>query len=223
MNISAELIKAFNLEHKSAETLINISTLVDAEKKDLGYLSGVTDEDSQVASVIAALMLGKSTYSIGNEIYGELNKLILARQKEELESEIAEEEIEKRSQWKDSGSYGIIQTATGVRFTLRKSNGEVLMISEVYSSVDSCVRGIEAMQKASIGEIEDQTDPNAPKKKHPKYEIYSDHAGSYRFRLKAKNGEILSVSNGYRSLESCVAGISETKKIARNSPLENSY
>lgn len=223
MNITVALINAFNLEHKSVETLINISSLIDAEKKDLGSLFGVNDEESQVASVIATLMLGKSTYSIGNDIYGKLNELIIMRQKEELESKIAEEEIRKRSQWKDSGSYSIIKTATGVRFSLRKSTGEVLMNSEVYTSVDSCVRGIEAMQKASVGEIEDQTDPDAPKKKHPKYEIYTDRAGFYRFRLKAKNGEILSVSNGYRSMESCVAELSEAKKIARNSALENSY
>lgn len=223
MNITADLIKAFNFDHKSTEALISISSLIDAEKKNSGYLFGVTDDESLVASVIATLMLGKSTYGIGNEIYGELNKLIMTRQKEELESEIAEEEIKKRSRWKDSGSYSIIQTATGVRFALRKSNGEVLMMSEVYSSVDSCVRGIEAMQKASVGEIEDQTDPNAPKKKHPKFEIYTDRAGSFRFRLKAKNGEILSVSNGYKSMESCVAVISETKQIASTSSLENSY
>jgi uncharacterized protein YegP (UPF0339 family) len=41
----------------------------------------------------------------------------------------------------------------------------------------------------------------------PVFEWYKDKAGKYRFRLKAANSEIIAVSEGYNSKESCVAGI----------------
>ncbi|VVB59267.1 Uncharacterised protein [uncultured archaeon] len=45
-----------------------------------------------------------------------------------------------------------------------------------------------------------------------KFEIYKDKAGEYRFRLKAPNGEIIAVSEGYRSKKSCMSGIQSVKK-----------
>jgi uncharacterized protein YegP (UPF0339 family) len=45
-----------------------------------------------------------------------------------------------------------------------------------------------------------------------KFEVYKDKAGEYRFRLKALNGEIIAVSEGYRSKKSCMNGIQSVKK-----------
>jgi uncharacterized protein YegP (UPF0339 family) len=45
-----------------------------------------------------------------------------------------------------------------------------------------------------------------------KFEVYKDKAGEYRFRLKAPNGEIIAVSEGYRSKKSCMNGIQSVKK-----------
>jgi uncharacterized protein YegP (UPF0339 family) len=50
----------------------------------------------------------------------------------------------------------------------------------------------------------------------PVFEWYKDKAGKYRFRLKAANGEIIAVSEGYASKEGCVDGIESVKK---NAPL----
>ena len=50
----------------------------------------------------------------------------------------------------------------------------------------------------------------------PVFEWYKDKAGKYRFRLKAANGEIIAVSEGYSSKEGCVNGIESVKK---NSPI----
>lgn len=44
-----------------------------------------------------------------------------------------------------------------------------------------------------------------------KYEVFPE-AGFFKFRLKANNGEILVVSNPYRTLESALAGIETLKK-----------
>ena len=45
-----------------------------------------------------------------------------------------------------------------------------------------------------------------------KFEVYTDKVGEYRFRLKAPNGEIIAVSEGYRSKKSCIDGIQSVKK-----------
>jgi uncharacterized protein YegP (UPF0339 family) len=48
----------------------------------------------------------------------------------------------------------------------------------------------------------------------PVFEWYKDAKGKYRFRLKAANGEIIAVSEGYASKEGCVSGIESVKKNA---------
>ncbi len=47
-----------------------------------------------------------------------------------------------------------------------------------------------------------------------KFEVYQDKSGHYRFRLKAANGEIIAVSEGYNSKASCMNGIESVKKNA---------
>ena len=50
--------------------------------------------------------------------------------------------------------------------------------------------------------------------KHPKFEIYTDKAGEFRFRLKATNGQIIAVSEGYKAMAGCKNGIESVKKNA---------
>ena len=47
-----------------------------------------------------------------------------------------------------------------------------------------------------------------------KFEIYKDKAGEFRFRLKAGNGEIIAVGEGYSSKDACKNGIESIKKNA---------
>jgi uncharacterized protein len=47
-----------------------------------------------------------------------------------------------------------------------------------------------------------------------RYEIFKDKAGEYRFRLKAPNGEIIAVSEGYKEKKSCLNGIQSVKRNA---------
>lgn len=44
-----------------------------------------------------------------------------------------------------------------------------------------------------------------------KYELYSDRAGKFRFRLKAGNGQVIAVSEAYESKASAHAGIASVK------------
>jgi uncharacterized protein YegP (UPF0339 family) len=52
-----------------------------------------------------------------------------------------------------------------------------------------------------------------------KFEVYTDKAGEYRFKLKAPNGEIIAVSEGYCSKTSCMNGIQSVMKNAPNAKI----
>ncbi len=112
------------------------------------------------------------------------------------------------------GKFVIKQTATGFKFDLKAGNGEVIATSEVYTTKNACLNGIASVKNNCVGEIEDQTVEPVAAVKHPKFEIYLDKAGEFRFRLKAKNGEIIAVSEGYKAKASCENGIASVKKNA---------
>ena len=48
----------------------------------------------------------------------------------------------------------------------------------------------------------------------PKYEVYRDAAGEWRWRLKASNGQIIASGQGYATERSCRDGIESVKKHA---------
>ena len=113
------------------------------------------------------------------------------------------------------GKFVIRKTNTGIKFDLKASNGEVIATSEVYSSPESCKKGLASVQKnAPVAAVENQTLEGYPVEKHPKFEIYTDKAGEFRFRLKATNGQIIAVSEGYKAIASCLNGIESVKKNA---------
>ncbi len=45
----------------------------------------------------------------------------------------------------------------------------------------------------------------------PKFEIYKDAAGKFRFRLKAPNGETIATGEAYESKDGCKKGIESVK------------
>ena len=113
------------------------------------------------------------------------------------------------------GKFVMKNTNTGIKFDLKANNGEVIATSEVYKSEASCKKGIESVRKnAPIAAIEDQTVEGYTVEKHPKFEIYTDKAGEFRFRLKAKNGQIIATSEGYKAMKSCQNGVASVKKNA---------
>ena len=113
------------------------------------------------------------------------------------------------------GKFIFKKTATGYKFDLKATNGIVIATSEVYTTPAACKKGIESVKKNCIGEIEDQTAETVEVKKHPKFEVYQDKAGEFRYRLKAKNGEIIATGGeGYKTLKNCLGGIESVKKNA---------
>ena len=113
------------------------------------------------------------------------------------------------------GKFAIKKTNTGVKFNLKAGNGQVIATSEVYTTDAACKNGIESVKtNAPIAAVEDQTVEGFATEKNPKFEIYTDKAGEFRFRLKAKNGQIIAVSEGYTTLANCMNGVESVKKNA---------
>lgn len=118
------------------------------------------------------------------------------------------------------GKFVVKKTSTGVKFDLKATNGQVIATSEVYTTEAACMNGIESVKNNCVGGVEDQTVENYEVLKHPKFEVYKDKAGEFRFRLKAKNGEVIATSEGYKAMDSCLNGIESVKKNAPEAPVE---
>ena len=117
------------------------------------------------------------------------------------------------------GKFVIKNVKTGIKFVLKATNGQVILDSEVYSGDLPCVKGIESVRRNCLGGIEDQTVENFEALPCPKFEVYLDKAGEYRFRLKATNGQNICHSEGYKAMASCMNGIESVRKNAADSEI----
>lgn len=120
------------------------------------------------------------------------------------------------------GKFVISKTKGGeLTFNLKAGNGEVILTaSESYTSMSGCKGGIASVQKNALAHVEDQTVEGYEKLTHPKFEVYKDKAGEFRFRLKAKNGENIGKSEGYKRKDSCLNGIASVGKNAPDAKIE---
>ena len=112
------------------------------------------------------------------------------------------------------GKFEVKEVKSGVKFNLKAGNGEIVATSEVYTTEAACMKGIASVRRCCVGEIEDQTVEGFEKLKHPKFEVYTDKAGEFRFRLKATNGQIIATGEGYKAKKSCLNGIESIRKNA---------
>lgn len=120
------------------------------------------------------------------------------------------------------GKFVVKETATGVKFDLKAGNGQVIATSEVYSSEAACLNGIESVKKnAPVAAVEDQTKEGFATEKNPKFEVYTDKAGEFRFRLTASNGQTIAVSEGYTAHANCLNGIESVKENAPDAEVVN--
>ncbi len=115
----------------------------------------------------------------------------------------------------------IYKVASGIKFVLKASNGQTIADSEVYESVAACRNGVESVRKnAPDAKVENQTVEGWTAVTNPKFEMYEDKGGQFRFRLKARNGEIIAVSEGYTTRAACENGIESVKKNAPVAEIE---
>ena len=119
------------------------------------------------------------------------------------------------------GKFVIKHSGSGYSFTLKASNGEIIAVSESYTTESACRNGIRSVIKnAPTAGLQDLTEENPAAVKHPKFELYEDKAGKSRFRLKATNGQIIAVSEAYAKKTSCLNGIESVRKNVVDAAIE---
>ena len=104
--------------------------------------------------------------------------------------------------------------STGCMFDLLAANGQVIATSEVYETEAACRKGIRSVCKcAANANVADLTvDGKLPP--NPRFELFQDRAGEFRFRLKARNGQVVAVSENYSTKAACEDGIESVRKNA---------
>ena len=111
--------------------------------------------------------------------------------------------------------YVLSEAKNGFKFNLVASNGEVIASSQLYKSITTAKNGIASVAaNAPVANIENQTVKDFKTELNPKFEVYKDKKGEFRFRLKAKNGQIIATSEGYSKADSCLKGIASVQKNA---------
>ena len=119
------------------------------------------------------------------------------------------------------GKFVVRSTEKGARFNLVATNGQVIATSQTYKALRYCLRGIESVRvNAPVAAVEDQTKEDFAEEKCPKFQIYQDKAGEFRFRLKAANGQIIATGEGYKAKKSCLNGIESIRKNADSETVE---
>ena len=115
----------------------------------------------------------------------------------------------------------IREVNTGIKFDLKATNGQVILTSEVYTTKAACLNGIESIKRNAPGaNVENQTEEGFETMTHPKFEMYEDKGGEFRFRLKATNGQVIGISEGYTAKAGCLNGIESVKKNAAEAEIE---
>ena len=118
------------------------------------------------------------------------------------------------------GKFVVKEAKGGLRFNLKAGNGEIIGVSEVYSTESACMNGIASVRKNAVeAKLEDQTVADFAPVTNPKFEVYKDKAGEFRFRLKARNGEIILTGESYKAKASCLNGIDSIRRNAPDSPI----
>ncbi|MCF2652010.1 YegP family protein [Anaeromassilibacillus senegalensis] len=117
------------------------------------------------------------------------------------------------------GKFVIRKTETGLVFHLKARNGQTVAVSQIYASMEACRKGIESViRHAAQAAVEDQTVRRFEPEKHPKFEIYKDRAGQFRFRLVASNGQNIVAGAGYSTKENCRKGIESLRRQCAQNP-----
>ena len=116
------------------------------------------------------------------------------------------------------GRFECYKTANGYfNYRLKAPNNETLAVSGStgYSTASNCKTGIEAMKKWLNSPIEDQTLKKPTPLGYPKFELYQDREGKFRYRLFASNGElVVRCESGYATKDACKKGIASLAKWA---------
>jgi uncharacterized protein YegP (UPF0339 family) len=125
-----------------------------------------------------------------------------------------------------TGTFEINKAKDGKKyfFNLMASNSVGIATSQMYSSAQSALTGINSViANAKVSPIEDQTLKKYETLPYPKWEIYFDNGGKFRFRLNAPNGSCICHSQGYTTKSACKNGIQSIIKSSSNPKIIKTY
>ncbi len=109
-------------------------------------------------------------------------------------------------------------------FNLYAANRVIVATSQIYSSSQSAITGIKSViANAERANVEDQTLKQYQQMSYPKWEIYVDKGGQYRWRLLATNGSCILHSQGYTQKSTCKKGIESVIRTAKSAKIDKSY
>ncbi len=145
-------------------------------------------------------------------------------QKAPIEENKVEETIAE-SKPSRSGKFEIKKSKDGrFVFNLYASNYVIIATSQVYSSSTAAMNGIKSViANAPTAPIEDQTLKSFEAHTYPKWELYQDKGGQYRFRLCASNGSCVCHSQGYTTKNACKNGIDSIIRSSQNAEIDKTY
>lgn len=106
------------------------------------------------------------------------------------------------------GKFVITKSSIGeYRFKLKANNGEVILVSEGYTSKNGCANGIESVRLNS--------------QYNERFEKKTSANGKYYFNLKATNGQIIGTSEMYESSTGRDNGIISVKLNSQSSVIDD--
>ncbi len=109
-------------------------------------------------------------------------------------------------------------------FNLYAANRVIVATSQIYSSSQSAITGINSViANAEKAAIEDKTLKNYTQQNFPKWEIYIDKGGQFRFRLLASNGSCVCHSQGYTQKSTCKKGIESVVRTVKSAEIDKAY
>jgi len=122
---------------------------------------------------------------------------------------------------KVTGVFEVICDSVGrFRFHLKAVNGQIIAVSHSYGTRENALQGIASIKEsAPIAKTADLTKGGTmPESTHragivqdPVFEIQSNAPDKFRFHLKAANGQIIAVSQSYKTKQSAENGIASVK------------
>jgi len=102
-----------------------------------------------------------------------------------------------------AGTFEIFMDKAGeYRFRLKASNGQVVLTSEGYSSKSSAKNGVESVQKNC-------EDPSC-------FVSATAESGKFRFNMRAKNNQVIGISQLYESAAARDNGIEAVGRAAKD-------
>ncbi len=106
------------------------------------------------------------------------------------------------------GKFEIKTTDSGkTMFNLKAGNGQVILTSQSYASMDGCKNGIESVKKNAQNDAQ--------------FERKTAKDGSPFFTLNATNGQVIGKSEMYSSNDAMENGIASVKKNAPDAEVED--